>query len=196
MKVICSFCISFLVLLVLMSFLPVNGEEEIYSNMVRLHVIANSDSEEDQALKLKVRDAVLKQAEDISADNMEEACNAIENSKEMLTKAAEKVIMEEGYSYGVEIELGEEKYPERNYEDFTLPAGKYTSLRVKIGEAQGKNWWCVLFPPLCTKSAEEREEAFVATGFTGEQYEAITKPEKKSYKIKFKLLEIIMDIFN
>ncbi len=164
--------------------------------MVRLHVIANSDSEEDQALKLKVRDAVLAEAENISADNMEEACERIEAARDSLAKAAEKVIKEEGYGYRVEIELGEEKYPEREYEDFTLPAGKYTSLRVKIGEAEGKNWWCVLFPPLCTKSAEEREEAFISTGFSGEQYEAITKPEKKSYKIKFKLLEILMDIFD
>ena len=80
--------------------------------------------------------------------------------------------------------------------EVTLPAGEYRALKVNIGSAQGKNWWCVLFPPLCTTAAEERDEAFVATGFTGEQYKTITESNNKTYKIKFKIAEIIKDLFD
>ena len=75
-----------------------------------------------------------------------------------------------------------------------MPAGEYYSLRVKIGKAEGKNWWCVLFPPLCTAAAEERNEVFVATGFTGEQYRTVTETENVKYKIKFKILEVLEEI--
>ncbi len=195
-KAIGAFCISFLLAFVLMSFLPLNGEEEIYENMIRLHVIANSDSAEDQSLKLKVRDAILDSVEGMELNSMDEARNEMEKSIERLEKCANEVILAEGYDYPVNIVLGKENYPERIYEGFTLPEGTYISLQVKIGSAGGKNWWCVLFPPLCTTSAMEREESFIAAGFTGEQYETITKPEKKSYKIKFKIVEIIKNLFD
>ncbi len=194
-KVILICCIAFLSLFVMMSVLPVNGEEEIYDNMIRLHVIANSDTEEDQALKLLVRDAILEKASTIKADDPDEAYIKTEESIDALEKAAYEKIREEGYSYNVKVTLSEEKYPEREYSGFVLPQGTYTSLRVLIGEASGQNWWCVLYPPLCTTAAEEREEAFVAAGFTGEQYEAITESKNKSYKIKFKIVEIIKELF-
>ena len=195
-KIIGALCLSFLVLFAVTSVLPVNGEAEIYDDMIRLHVLANSDSEEDQALKLKVRDAVLEEAEKICASNSEEAYVKTKKALEILERAAETKIKEEGYDYPVSVVLGEEKYPEREYDGFTLPEGTYTSLRVLIGEAEGKNWWCVLYPPLCTASAEKREDVFIAAGFTDEQYKTITESNNKTYKIKFKIAEIIKDLFD
>ena len=195
-KIIGALCLSFLLLFTVVSILPVNGETEIYDDMIRLHVLAASDSEEDQNLKLKVRDAVLLEASKITADNPEEAYIKTEKSLELLKRAAEEKIKEEGYSYPVSVVLGEEKYPEREYDGFTLPEGTYTSLRVLIGEAEGKNWWCVLYPPLCTSTAEKREEVFIAAGFTDEQYKVITESNNKTYKIKFKIAEIIKDLFD
>ena len=194
-KAILICCIAFLAVFVLISVLPVNGEEEIYDNMIRLHVLANSDSEEDQALKLKVRDAVLSAVEKIEADSPDEAYAKTEKSLEMLKEAARSKIKEEGYDYNVDVVLGEEKYPEREYDGLVLPEGTYTSLRVMIGEAEGKNWWCVLYPPLCTTCATEREEVFISAGFTEGQYRAITESDNKTYKIRVKIVELLRDIF-
>lgn len=195
-KIILGICISFLIAFTVMSVLPVSGEEEIYDNMIRLHVLANSDSPEDQELKLKVRDAVLEEAEKISCTGPGEAYIKAKDSLGVLKTAAESKIREEGYSYSVDVVLGEEKYPERDYDGFALPSGTYTSLRVLIGDAAGKNWWCVLYPPLCTAAATEREEVFIAAGFTKGQYETITETENKRYKVKFKIVEIIKELFN
>ena len=195
-KIILGICISFLIAFTVMSVLPVSGEEEIYDNMIRLHVLANSDSPEDQELKLKVRDAVLEEAKKISCTGPGEAYIKAKDSLGVLKTAAESKIREEGYSYSVDVVLGEEKYPERDYDGFALPSGTYTSLRVLIGDAAGKNWWCVLYPPLCTAAATEREEVFIAAGFTKGQYETITETENKRYKVKFKIVEIIKELFN
>jgi len=194
-KIILGICISFLLAFTVMSFLPVSGEEEIYDSMIRLHVLANSDSTADQELKLKVRDAVLEEAEKISCSGPDEAYIKAKSSLHLLKSAAEETIRAEGYDYSVDVVLGEEKYPERSYDGFSLPGGTYTSLRVLIGNAEGQNWWCVLYPPLCTAAATEREEVFIAAGFTKGQYETITETDNKKYKIKFKIVEIIREIF-
>ena len=175
--------------LVLNSFIPSREECEIYNSTVRLHVIANSDSYEDQSLKLKVRDAIVERMAEYNAKSKSEALDYIENDKENLKKIAEECIKKEGFTNSVEIEIGEESYPTREYEDFTLPAGKYTSLRIIIGEGEGKNWWCVLYPPLCTSAAVELDKEYIDVGFTKEQYNLITG-NTKEYKIKFKLLEM------
>ena len=195
-KVMVSLCCAVLFAVIVLSVLPVNGEEKIYSDLVRLHVIANSDSDEDQALKLKVRDAVLSEACALDMGTDKESAQAVLSAnRERLCAAARRTVAAEGYTYGVSVELGSEKYPERTYEDFVLPAGTYTSLRVIIGEGDGHNWWCVLYPPLCTSTAEEREETFIAAGFTDEQYKAITDGGKTKYKVKFKIVEILEEIF-
>jgi len=194
-KTILICCISFLAVFTLLQFLPINGEEQIYDNMIRLHVLANSDSEEDQNLKLKVRDALLLAVQSIEAKDCGEAYIKTSESLEMLQSIAEAKIKEEGYDYKVEVKLGQEEYPEREYDGFTLPKGTYTSLRVMIGEARGQNWWCVLYPPLCTAAASKREEAFVAAGFTDDQYKAITDSANKKYKIRFKIVEIFRELF-
>ena len=189
-KIILGICVSFLIAFTVMSVLPVSGEEEIYDNMIRLHVLANSDSPEDQALKLKVRDAVLEKAEEISCSGPDEAYIKARESLNVLKIAAEDTIRNEGYDYSVNVTLGEEKYPERDYDGFSLPAGSYTSLRVLIGDAKGQNWWCVLFPQVCTDTATPVEERLTEAGFTSAQIRLLTDEEKPTYRIKFKLLEI------
>ena len=181
--------------LVINNFIPSKEECEIYNSTVRLHVIANSDSEQDQKLKLRVRDAIVEQMSTYNAKTKEEALEYINNDKDNLKKIAEECIKNEGFNNSVSIEIGEESYPTREYEDFALPAGKYTSLRVIIGEGEGQNWWCVLYPPLCTSYAIKPEnDEYIDVGFTKEQFNLITGNEKE-YKIKFKLLEMASQAF-
>ena len=197
MKFMCSLCISLLVAIAIFAVLPVNGEEMIYSDTIRLHVIAASDESDEQELKLKVRDNILEYVsgltENINSKN--EALLAIESNIDTINQIAQETVKENGYDHKIETVIGLEDYPEREYEYFKLPSGEYVSLRVKIGAAEGKNWWCVLFPPLCTTAASNREESFVSAGFTGEQYKVITQNESGKYKIRFKLLEIFEEIF-
>ncbi len=180
-------------LTIVLSMLPIHGESELYSNVLRLHVIANSDSESDQALKLKVRDAVLSESEKIlcGAASREEAEKRIAEASESLRECALCVVREAGYEYGVSIELGAEEYPTRNYEGCCFPAGEYLSLRIKLGDAEGKNWWCVLFPPLCLSAAGDSADGFIEAGLSGEQYNIITETDSPKYKVRFKLLEAL-----
>ena len=196
--------IAFLALssvLLFIGLLPVHGEEKIYDNVVRLHVLANSDSEEDQALKLKVRDAILEETAPLLADcqGREEACRILEEHRETIRRAALEVIRAAGRADEVTVLLGEEEYPTRDYDSVCFPSGSYTSLRVCIGEAEGQNWWCCLYPPLCLGSSrvslEEAEDAFVAVGLTPDQYKIITETEKPVYRVRFKLLELIQEWF-
>ena len=172
--------------------LPIHGESELYSNVLRLHVLANSDSEEDQALKLKVRDAILAESASMLADcdSRDEAISTVQANIQRLKSAARDVIVSEGYDYSVDIELGEEVYPTRDYESFCFPSGSYVSLRVMIGDAQGQNWWCVLFPPMCLGAATGySEDAYISVGLTGDQYKLITETESPTYTARFKILE-------
>jgi len=185
-------CIALIILL--LGLLPVHGEAEVYNSVLRLHVLANSDSDEDQALKLKVRDSLLAKGEELfrNCNSREEAISAAKNNLQILEEAAAATIRAEGYDYPVRIELCEEEYPTRSYEALCFPAGKYTSLKVLIGDAEGQNWWCVLFPPLCLSAAtakNDAEEAFIAVGLTDEQYKIITESESSEYKVRFKILE-------
>ncbi|MBR5452616.1 MAG: stage II sporulation protein R [Clostridia bacterium] len=182
---------------------PLYCESDLYDKVIRLHVLANSDSTEDQSLKLKVRDEVLRVMGDkLSSDmNIDDAKMIITGELDELRAAAEEKIRELGYSYSVNVSVGEEKYPEREYDEITLPGGKYTSLRVEIGAAEGQNWWCVVFPPLCLGAAGEKnstssnEEALIKVGFTEEQYKIITENDKPRYKLKFKILEVFESLF-
>ena len=196
-------CVAIVILLVTMmavSFLPVHGEREIYDTVVRLHVLANSDSEEDQTLKLAVRDAVLEAATPYleGCTTQEEAIRSLMSHLTDLETVAAATISAEGYDYPVTVLLGEEDYPTRTYESCAFPAGTYVSLRVCIGEAEGQNWWCCLFPPLCLSAATakaDNEDAFIQVGLTKDQYGIITETEKTKYKVRFKILEVIEDWF-
>ncbi len=177
-------------------FFPVHGEGEIYDTVVRLHVRANSDSEEDQALKLRVRDAVLAVTSPLveNCQSQKEAIDVLEAHMSELEKAAREVIAAEGRTDAVAVLLGEERYPTRTYENCCFPAGTYVSLQVCIGEAEGQNWWCVLFPPLCLSAAtaeRSNEDAFVQVGLSKDQYGIITETGKTKYKVRFKLLELV-----
>ncbi len=156
--------------------------------IVRLHVIANSDSEADQRLKLKVRDAVLNAAgtEISEAKSIEGLNSAVRSRTDILLSAAEQVIRREGYNYNVDIEFGIFPFPAKTYGNVTFPAGDYNAVRVVIGSGEGKNWWCVLFPPLC---------------FTDETYmpsesldmlssDTTAALENKKFKVKFKIAEV------
>ena len=183
--------------LVCLSYLPVHGEEQIYDSVVRLHVIANSDSDDDQALKLKVRDAVLAEMPSLleGCTDRDSAVAALSASLDQIREIAQRTVNENGYAYTVSVSLGEEKYPSKSYESASFPAGTYTSLQIKLGDADGKNWWCVLFPTLCLSSAKGAEQAFIEVGLTSEQYKIITETDDPKYKLRFKILEGIEGIF-
>lgn len=183
------------------TYLPVHGEEDIYDAVIRLHVLANSDSAEDQELKMQVRDAVLTVASEALADceNRDEAAAQLTALIPMLTATAEETLRTAGCGDTVTVTLSQEDYPTRNYESFCFPAGEYLSLRVMIGEAEGQNFWCVLFPPLCMTAAtvqkEQAEEEFIAVGLNPDQYAIITETENTKYKLRFKFLEALQGWF-
>ncbi len=191
-------------LTLILGLLPVHGEKEIYDSVVRLHVLANSDSKEDQELKLYVRDRVLEYTEGLLSEcrTREEAAEVIEKNISVFKKCAEAALKEKNSHYGISVTLGEEQYPTREYGNAAFPGGEYLSLQIKIGSAEGKNWWCVLFPPICLAAASEKsdeslEGAFIAAGLTPEQYKVITKGSSEGggkYEIRFKILEIAEEI--
>lgn len=195
MKAKITFCTSVVLLMLFMPFLPVRDEGEIYDSTLRLHVLANSDSTEDQTLKMKVRDAVLEKTDGLFSgmteiDGVKELCaERIDEIRE----SAQNAVYENGYDYPVSVTLGEEYYPEREYGEMRLPSGRYTSLKVSIGEENGQNWWCVLFPPLCNGAAEAKEE-LVQTGFTPNQIRILTDTDTPKYVIRFRILEWAEDI--
>lgn len=188
-------------ILLFIGLFPIHGEAQIYDSVVRLHVLANSDSEEDQALKLAVRDAVLEITAPLlqGCTERERAIALLEESMPRIQEVAEKVIAQAGKDDRVRLELGLEDYPQKNYQSFCFPAGEYLSLRVCIGEAEGQNWWCCLFPPLClgsaTVSKQDAEDACISVGLTPTQYKIITETEEPVYKVRFKLLELIQSWF-
>lgn len=194
-KIILLLCV-FILCAAVCDILPIHGEEKIYESVVRLHVLANSDSDEDQALKLKVRDAILAYVSPrvIDSSSREDAIEILTGELSEIEKIAQDVIFDNGYNYSVDVTLTLEEYPTRNYEAMSFPSGEYVSLRVLIGKAEGQNWWCVLFPPLCLSAATEQsanEEAFIAVGLNSDQYKIITESDDVKYQLRFKLLEAI-----
>lgn len=160
---------------------------ELPGNVLRLHVVANSDSPEDQAVKLKVRDAVLREAARWceGSDTLEQANAGLCVHLESIRQAAEGALLENGFSCGASVQVTDMYFPTRDYEEFSLPAGTYRTLRVTIGRGKGKNWWCVVFPALCLPAAENREE--VLSSLPEAQREVVEHPRK--YRVKFKLVE-------
>ncbi|MCR4403200.1 MAG: stage II sporulation protein R [Firmicutes bacterium] len=132
---------------------PTSEAEKAFNteNLIRLHVVANSDSPEDQALKLAVRDAVLARAKDIlgSVATKEEAWRVLREDAGKIEAVASERVLAAGKSYGAQVEMGTFPFPERTYGSVTLPGGNYDAVRVILGAGKGRNWWCVLFPPLC-----------------------------------------------
>ena len=197
MKYLVLFTALILAFCLFCGFMPTKADMAIYESTVRLHVLANSDSEHDQRVKLFVRDAVLSELRALmeNAESPDEAAQIITENMDHLRVVCEKMLADLGEDHSVTLYLSKEKYPTRDYGTFRLPAGIYESLRVEIGEAEGQNWWCVLYPALCTDVAKT-EASFIKTGFTSEQIDVLTGGESPKYKIKFKILEIFGESFS
>lgn len=169
-------------------------QRDLAEKTVRLHVVANSDSSADQALKLQVRDAVLERVQQLTADCADagQAKALIGVHLDEIGVAAQTALA--GSGYDVSVSLGWERFDTRYYDSFTLPAGEYPSLRIKIGAAQGRNWWCVVFPSLCTAATSEAlEESAQAGGFDDGETALIAGGEEE-YSLRFKTLEWLKKI--
>lgn len=162
--------------------------QELRDNILRLHIIANSDSDVDQALKLRVRDEILRVSDGLfeNSGNKEQAIDTAGRNIKVLKSAAEEVIKEQGKSYPVQISIGKANFGTRVYDGFTLPAGEYDAVRVLIGKAEGKNWWCVMFPSMCIPAAGEKHS--IKEVVNSDSAEIAENPVK--YEIKFKSVEI------
>lgn len=159
----------------------------IRDSVLRLHVLAHSDSAEDQALKLKVRDAVVEASAGMldGCADAAEAEQRIDDCLERLRQVAQEVVRQEGYTYPVTAERCRTYFTTRQYDNVTLPAGEYEAVRFVIGDGAGKNWWCVLFPPLCVSAATEY--AHTSDVLTARQEDIVEHPE--NYEVRWKLLE-------
>ena len=170
--------------------LALRAQDRLADKVVRLHVLANSDSEEDQALKLLVRDQVLERAASLleQAGDRRQAEMLLRQALPELEEAAAREIAANGYDYPVTAELVDAAFPTKEYDGFTLPAGEYLALRVVIGQGGGQSWWCVVFPPLCAAASGDVPAAALAAGFTEEEIGLITE-EDQGYALRFKAVE-------
>ena len=173
-----------------------NISTDISESVFRLHVLANSDKEEDQKLKYKVRDNLLTYMNSIckNTTSKEEAISLVQENKNTFEQIALDTIQEEGYSYSVKVNIGNFEFPTKNYGDISLPAGYYDALRVEIGEAKGQNWWCVMFPPLCfvdisSGVVPDESKELMENNLTEEEFALISDKSDTEIQFKFKLLE-------
>lgn len=166
-------------------------QDALARKMIRLHVIANSDSAEDQALKLEVRDRVLDFTTTVlqrSAD-MEDAQLRLREELTRIESIAQQEISAQGYDYQVTAQLASAEFPLKEYDGFSLPAGEYMALRLVIGEGEGRNWWCVVYPPLCTAAACDLEETARSSGLTADDVSLMTG-DGTGYILRFRSLEL------
>lgn len=166
--------------------------EEVKNSLIRFHVIANSDTNEDQSLKLKVRDEVINYLYPYlnKSDSLDDSREIIKNNFEEVKLIAEKVIKENNYNYDVDIQLSRENFPEKAYGNIVLPQGNYEAFRIIIGSGQGRNWWCVMFPPLCFVDESKAKIEYEKTQNKIKE-EVNKKDSKDNIKIKFKVVEVI-----
>lgn len=177
-----------------------NVQSGIAGQVIRFHVLANSDSEEDQNLKLKVRDGILAEFKDEleKSENISQTREILLNNMDKIKECAEVIIQQEGYNYTVSASLSIDKFPTKDYGDISFPAGKYEALRIVIGEGKGKNWWCVMFPPLCFVDATHNEipeesKQELKNILTDEEYDIVVRAKSEEnipIKIKFKIVEL------
>lgn len=176
-----------------------NVQNDLQDNLIRLHIIADSDSDADQAVKLKVRDAVLKSVGDrLSSGDREECKEEIINNLGKIEEIADDVLRENGFNYTAHAEYGKFPFPEKTYKSMTLPAGEYYGVRVVLGSGGGHNWWCVMYPPLCFKEGEEvtlsrESEKILRESLDSDTYEIITQ-KNNEVVVKFKVVEIVQEI--
>ncbi len=195
-KIICALCVGFLCASII-NFEFKTTEAALSKSFIRLHVLANSDEDFDQKLKLKVRDRIIKETEGIFDDNSDFAVakEEIQLNMEKIQKCAEDEIAKNGYDYPVSVRLGKSDFPTKEYGDLVLPKGEYEALRVEIGKAEGQNWWCVLFPPLCfvdeacvKVSGTALDSVENSIGEEGKEF--LSKEKSSDVELKFKAYEI------
>ncbi len=169
------------------------GCEGVRDEVLRLHILANSDSSEDQALKLSVRDAILEHSGQLfdGGFTLDEAKDAAEAALPEIERIARAKIEAKGFSYDVEASISETYFETRKYDNYTLPAGNYSALQIKIGKAEGKNWWCVLFPALCIPAAQNSTQA--EDVFSQSEMDTVTNPR---YEAKFAIVEFFEALKN
>lgn len=193
---ILTLTLAFLLGILLDSFSLFQREcREIREDVLRLHILANSDSAEDQAVKLLVRDRILAESGSLfnsAADKTSAREKAAENTGRV-EKLAEEVLAEEGFSYPVTAKVTRQFFDTRVYDGFTMPAGWYDSLQVVLGEGEGHNWWCVLYPPLCISAAEKAQEE-LEESFTEEELRVLEA--EPQYEVRFFLVELAGKIGN
>lgn len=177
-------------------------QKDIASEIIRFHVIANSDSEQDQALKLQVKTALtdaLRPALN-KADSIEEARGILKENLPLMEELANQVIKENGFTYTASASIEQGYFPLKVYGDLSLPPGEYEAVRIEIGSAKGQNWWCIMFPPLCFVDAtysvvpEDSKEQLKHV-LTEEEYDAVFTDKKVDVKVKFKLFSLLKDLF-
>ncbi len=189
-----SLCVG-LVVSILLTFVPFEGEcKEISDSVFRVHILANSDSKQDQALKLKVRDAVIAHGETLFSDvhSKDEAMEVVSKNIEDFVSVAEQVVAEEGYDYSVSAQVDKVWFDTRYYGDITMPSGMYDALRIRIGKAQGKNWWCVMYPSLCLYAASDSDT--LDKELTSDQYRIVSSDGK--YEFRLKIVEVFSRVCN
>lgn len=171
--------------------------DNMYNSVFRLHVIANSDSDEDQNLKYIVRDNLINYMNEKTNTftSKEDIIEYVKNHIEDLKNIAEMTVKEQGYNYSVTVEIGNFEFPTKTYGDISFPAGNYDALRVKIGNANGRNWWCVMFPPLCfvdvsTGIVPETSKEELKENLSDENYNLVSQSDNYDVKLKLKILEL------
>ncbi|BCZ44486.1 stage II sporulation protein R [Clostridium gelidum] len=196
--------------------------DEVKDSLIRFHVIANSDNEEDQNLKLKVKNKVIDYLYPYlnNSQSLDESRQIIKDRMQEVKKLAEEVIKDNNYEYDIQVELSRENFPDKSYGNITLPQGNYEAFRIIIGDGQGKNWWCVMFPPLCFVDESKAEVEYDKTenkinsrknnsnlemdlDSNENKYEGLDTQNdnsknnnKNDVQIKFKIVEIINNLFN
>ena len=201
MRVFGVICAAALVLVTAVSYISwqVNDIED---SVLRLHIVANSDSDEDQALKLKVRDEVVDRCGFLFENcvSAEQAIKSAAHNIGFIKYVAEQVITENGYNYDADCQVTQCSFPTKQYERpgdsvVSLPRGEYNALNIKIGAAKGKNWWCVMYPPLCfvdgVASVPDETDELLKSQLTASEYELITESDRPEIKIKFKIAELL-----
>ncbi len=172
-------------------------ETSISSNVIRLHIIAQSNEKNDQALKLKVRDAIINNTKDIFLENknIKDAKLSIKNNTEFLKSVAKKEIQKNGFDYDVNVTFGKSDFPTKVYNNIILPKGSYDALKIEIGNAKGKNWWCVMFPPMCftehsTGQLDIESLNYLKNSLSKEEFKLVSSQKNIPIKIEFKLYEL------
>lgn len=188
-KAVKIFVPLFLVFAFLFSYITpfIEKSENISEEVFRLHILANSDSDADQQLKLKVRDEILKKGENVfaSSDSIEETIKLCKDNIGVFQETAEQCLKENGSNYSVKVYVDKEYFNTRNYDEITLPSGIYNALKIVIGQGKGHNWWCVMFPAICLSSVTDDE---LNKYLTKDEQKLVNSDSK--YEVRFKIVEI------